>query len=383
MDKINEEKMKSSESLIVRHLHSKAAMNDFCASATFELTSRCNFRCRMCYVHSEDCNRHSDEELSLEQWTEIAKQAADAGVMFVLITGGEPFIRQDFCDIYMMLIRMGFVVSINTNLSLCTDEHIELFRKYPPNRINASLYGVSEETYQSLCGVSAYSKVIGVIEKIREYGLPLKISSSVTPYNCGDFDDIISFCSSRNIPYKTASYMFPAFRLSLERERLSPEDAAFYRAFGDFKRLDRKDFLEKSDKIEKGIEYIESGSCVDPEIKNSGVRCRAGTSSVWIDYKGNIAMCGMVPANPENNVLKKGFKECCASVRNATKKIVLPEKCTDCRFRYLCNVCAASCLAETGEFNKVPSYLCRLSERTAEYYKQFADKLRGGEMNED
>ncbi len=337
----------------------------------------------MCYVHSEDCNRHAEEELTLEQWTAIADQASEAGVMFVLITGGEPLVRPDFPDIYMMLIRKGFVVSVNSNLSLVTDEHIELFKRYPPNRINASLYGVSDETYAALCGVPAYTKVKGVIEKLREAGISVKINSSVTPYNCGDFGGILSFCKAKELPVATASYMFPAARLSVSRDRLSPEDAALYRVIGDYKKLSREEFLDRAERIERGVEYVQSESCIDPEIQNTGVRCRGGTTSVWIDYKGNMSMCGMIPADDKNNVPLRGFSECFKAVKLSTKKIVLPEKCTKCRFRYMCNVCAASCRAETGSFDKIPTYVCRMSECAAEYYKQFANKIKAGETDED
>lgn len=383
METVNKEKQKSSESPIVRHLHAKAAKNGFCASATFEITSRCNFSCKMCYVHSEDCNKHAEKELTLEQWTGIADEVSEAGVMFVLITGGEPLIRPDFSDIYMMLIKKGFVVSINSNLSLVTDKHIELFKKYPPNRINASLYGVSDETYAALCGVPAYTKVKSVIEKLRKIGVPVKINSSVTPFNCSDFDGIFSFCNAENLPLATASYMFPAARLSINRERFSPEDAALYRVIGDYKKLGKDEFLERAERIERGVEYIQSGSCIDPEIKNTGVRCRAGTSSVWIDYKGNMSMCGMIPADEKNNIPLRGFRECFENVKSFTKNIVLPEKCTECRFKYICNVCAASCNAEAGSFCKTPDYICRMSECAAIYYKQYADKIKAGEINED
>lgn len=383
MERRNGEKLNETEAPIVRYLHAKAAKNGACASATFEITARCNFNCRMCYVHSEDCNRHNAEELSLLQWTDIARQAADAGVMFVLITGGEPLVRSDFADIYTMLIKMGFVVSLNSNLSLVNEEHIKLFKKYPPNRINASLYGMSDETYKSLCGVPAFKKVRSVIDELQKIGVPVKINSSVTPFNSGDFDDILTFCNTKQMPLSTASYMFPAARLSVDKERFSPENAALYRVLGDYKSLNKDEFLALADKIERGIEYIRSGSCIDPEIKNTGVRCRAGTSSVWIDYKGNMSMCGMIPAEEENNILQRGFSECCKSVRSNTRAIVLPKKCTECRYRYMCNICAAACKAETGAFDKEPSYVCRMTECAAEYYKQYADKIKVGEIDED
>ena len=185
------------------------------------------------------------------------------------------------------------------------------------------------------------------------------------------------------MPVATASYMFPAARLSMERERLTPEGAALYRVIGDYNRLGKEGFLERAEIIERGVEYIQSGSCIDPEIKNTGVRCRAGTTSVWIDYKGNMSMCGMIPADDKNNIPLRGFRECYNDVHAFVKKIVLPEKCTECRFKYMCTVCAASCNSETGSFNKAPTYVCRMSECAAEYYKEYANKIKAGEINED
>ncbi len=371
------------EPLIVRYLHSRATRYDKCVSSTFEITSRCNFKCKMCYVHSEDCNCHADEELSFEQWESVADQALDAGIVFVLITGGEPLIRNDFSAIYEMLIKKGFVVSVNSNLSLVTEEHIKLFKKYPPSRINASLYGVSDETYQNLCGVPAYSKVEKVIDKLKESGIPVKINSSITPFNCQDIDGIISFCNQKQLNLQTASYMFPSARLSVGRERFVPERAAFYKVLLDLKQLDRQKFLDRAEKVKRGIEYVQSGSCIDPEIKNTGVRCRAGSSSIWIDYKGNMSICGMVPADENNNILRRGFTECYKSVKESTKAIVLPEKCSECKYKYICNVCAASCYSETNAFDKVPTYLCEMSEYIDRYYDEFSKKVKDGEFDED
>ncbi|MBQ4244555.1 MAG: radical SAM protein, partial [Clostridia bacterium] len=153
----------SSEPLIVRYLHMKAEKNRIPLGVTFELTSRCNFSCRMCYVHSTDCNINKPLELSAGQWIEIAQKAKDAGALFVLITGGEPLVRDDFAEIYEAIAKMGFVISVNTNGSLIDEKILDLFTKNRPNRVNVSLYGADGETYKKLCGVDAYEKVTGNI----------------------------------------------------------------------------------------------------------------------------------------------------------------------------------------------------------------------------
>ena len=70
----------------------------------------------------------------------------EQGVVFLLITGGEPLLRDDFPQIYTELSKLGFIISINTNGYLITDKILELFKKNPPTRVNISLYGANDNT---------------------------------------------------------------------------------------------------------------------------------------------------------------------------------------------------------------------------------------------
>ena len=85
------------EPLMVKYLHDKGAREGIPVSGTFELTQRCNFNCEMCYVH--DCKQKTDPPTA-EDWLNLAQQAKDAGTVFLLLTGGEPLIRDDFEEIY-------------------------------------------------------------------------------------------------------------------------------------------------------------------------------------------------------------------------------------------------------------------------------------------
>ena len=156
----------SGEPVFSAYLHHKGRQLGIPVSGTFELTSRCNFSCKMCYIHSSDCNKNKEYELSADEWIKLGEKARDAGMIFLLLTGGEPLIREDFPLIYKRLNSMGFIISINTNGSLITDEIIELFREYTPGRVNVSLYGASDETYRSLCSSDSYEKAISNIKKL-------------------------------------------------------------------------------------------------------------------------------------------------------------------------------------------------------------------------
>ncbi len=124
------------------YLHAKACRDGTPLAGNFEITPRCNFNCRMCYVHlTEEQQRARGSELSADEWLAIAEKARAQGMLFLLLTGGEPLMRQDLRYLLTELKKMGLLISINSNGSLINDEWLEFFRREPPFRFNITLYG--------------------------------------------------------------------------------------------------------------------------------------------------------------------------------------------------------------------------------------------------
>ena len=163
---------KSTEPYISTYLHTKGRRLGLPIAGNFELTARCNFNCPMCYVHltTEQLEKSGRKELSAEQWLKIAKDARDKGMIFVLLTGGEPLVRKDFFEIYRGMKELGLLISINSNGSMLRGEILEEFLKDPPFRFNISLYGGSNETYRNMCGLAAYDQVKENIRTLRQAG---------------------------------------------------------------------------------------------------------------------------------------------------------------------------------------------------------------------
>ena len=134
-------------------LYAKATRMKVPLSGTFELSPVCNFSCRMCYVRktAKEVRESPRGILTLDDWRRIAREARDAGMLYLLLTGGEPLLWPDFWPLYDELVDMGFLVSINTNGSLIDSDAVARFLRRPPLKLNITLYGASDETYRSLC----------------------------------------------------------------------------------------------------------------------------------------------------------------------------------------------------------------------------------------
>ena len=62
-------------------------------NGTLELLPICNMHCKMCYVwQSKKYVEENGGLLSVEEWVEIAHEMQKSGVVFVLLTGGEPLL---------------------------------------------------------------------------------------------------------------------------------------------------------------------------------------------------------------------------------------------------------------------------------------------------
>ena len=140
---------------LTEFLYRKAAHTKTPLSGTFELSPVCNFSCRMCYVRKTAAEVAASPRpiMTLDRWLELARQARDAGMLYLLLTGGEPLLWPDFWPLYEQLHDMGFVISINTNGSLIDQAAVERLTKRPPMRMNITMYGASDETYFKLCRV--------------------------------------------------------------------------------------------------------------------------------------------------------------------------------------------------------------------------------------
>ncbi len=130
-----------------------AAQRHIPLSGTFELTARCNLKCKMCYVRLDKSKIESlGRELTAKEWISLGEDAARAGTLKLLLTGGEPLLRPDFPEIYTALNQMGFIISLYTNSTLMTPELYNLFQKLPPTLTSITLYGACPETYEKICG---------------------------------------------------------------------------------------------------------------------------------------------------------------------------------------------------------------------------------------
>lgn len=337
------------------YIHAKGARLGLPIAGNFELTSRCNFRCRMCYIHDQQ-----NTDLAAEQWIQIGQEAVKQGMVFLLLTGGEPFLRPDFTEIYEALYQMGLMISINTNGSLITDELFDFLVKHPPTRMNISLYGCSDETYRNLCGIPAYGQVKKNILRLKEAGLNIKLNASITPYNAEDIEGIYAFAEAHRMPVQATTYMYPPVRINGCQYGCAPARFTAEEAAGYMLKCREQYMTPEQLRFSSSVSADEDTDCAGAE-EGEGMRCRAGRTAFWVTWDGRMLPCGMFP-DEGYRIADMGFGAAWEAVKAYTKTIRMPKECTNCPGKKRCSACVASVIAETGSASVKPDYICRMTE---------------------
>lgn len=333
---------------------------------SIELLPLCNMNCDMCYVRlSREEMQQQGHLRTLDEWITLAEQMKAAGVLFLLLTGGEPLLYPDFKELYLYLQKLGMILTINTNGTLMNEAWADFFRENPPRRINITLYGTDEQTYEKLCHYpGGYQKTINGIRLLRERNINVKVNGSLVKANQLDADKITALAHSMDAAVNIDTYMYPATRERTKpfnnQSRLNPEDAAKAKV-----RLMKEKMTD-----EKFAEYAKqyTALALNTPVGESApghVKCRAGRSSFTINWQGQLRSCVMLTI-PSIDVFEEGFQNAWNYIVEETDRIELSSKCSQCTLRNVCQTCAACAVAETGAYDGVPEYMCKYTETMLE-----------------
>ena len=318
----------------------KAFADGIPISGTFELTPRCNFDCKMCYVHLKtgEIPKHG-RELTAKEWLRIAREAKDAGTTWLCITGGEPLLHPEFETIWQNLAQMGFFLTLQTNASLITGRVVDLLERCPPRQVKITLYGTNDEVYRAVCGVeNGFTCVNDGIHTLMSMGIPVELVSTIIRQNADDAPNMALYARHHLLPWATTGSVKPSLRGA-------DTDAAAVQV---------QEKLEEARRAE--IERrIRKQKFIDPSRKPASY-CKDYRLGYWVLWDGMMRFCSFMD---EPNIPVRGlpFAEAWRRLLAYEEQLDWPEACKSCGAAKVCARCAAT-MPKPGKGE--PDERCRL-----------------------
>lgn len=318
--------------------------------ATFEITERCNQACVHCFINQPPQSKAAiSQELSLAEITRILDEMAEAGVINLLLTGGEIFLRDDFKEIYLHAKRAGMLVMLFTNGTLLTPQMADFLAEWPPYFFEISLYGSTRETFEKVTRIpGSYDKCMQGIQLALDRDLKLGLKTIVLKINQHELPSMQKFAEDLDIPFRYDAMLWPC-KDGNHRPwsyQLSPEEIVD---------------LDKTDEKRHGKQrelYSIIGN--DYNRSESVFSCGAGFSGFHVDASGNMSICMMV-RHPAYDLKHGSVQEGWSILGELRKKKrTLDTPCRTCDAGMLCIQCAGWSQMVHGDLETPVDFICKV-----------------------
>ena len=340
-------------------LHAKVVAERVPVDGTIEVTRRCPLACVHCYNNlamSDSAARRS--ELTLEEHRRILDEIAEAGCVWLLYTGGEPFARRDFPDIYIHAKRRGMLVTIFTNGTLITRKVADLLAEWRPFTVEITLYGRTRETYERITGrPGSFDRCMRGIRLLLERKLPLALKTVAVTANKHEIWEMQHFAEELGVDFRYDGMINPRIECLAGplAVRLTPEELV------DFDLRDSKRMAEWQGFCERF-----NGSAQPADGCYELYNCGGGISSFAIDPEGKLTICVLDQIEAydlRTGGFRAGWDGFLRRVRSQT--VARPTKCVLCQIKSLCGMCPANGNLENGDPESPVDFLCRVAHLRA------------------
>lgn len=152
------------------------------------ITDRCNLRCKYCMPDGVECVPRWNI-LSLEEFQAVGMAAAGLGVRHIKVTGGEPLVRKDCCQLVRQLKAIPGIekVTITTN-GVLLDNYLDQLMEAGIDGINISLDTLDAGLYEKITGKHQLEEVMAALK--RAAALPISVKVNAVSLDWKDLEEI-------------------------------------------------------------------------------------------------------------------------------------------------------------------------------------------------
>lgn len=312
----------------------------------FELTYNCNLKCCHCYTIKDE----KRQELSTEEIKNILDQLADAGALYLTLSGGEVFTRPDFFEIAGHAREKHFAITIFTNGTLITEEIVEEISVLCPLNVGISIHGAFPETHDDIIGVQgSFEKSLNSLRLLRKRGVNTTLKCTLMKQNFKQYPEIIKLAENIGASLSFDPIVTPAID--------GCKDNLKYRLITDqLKTIFSDPYLTS---LPRG-EWVSANGGRGEGVS---ILCDAGRNFCSISPYGDVYPCVQLLLNA-GNVRESPFWEVWNSeqmqdLRNLKNRDL--SICSSCKMLSMCNRCPGLALLEEGDLLGPSKVACTIA----------------------
>jgi radical SAM protein with 4Fe4S-binding SPASM domain len=296
-----------------------------------------------CYLPDKD----NVKDLKTKEIKELIDELMDSGCLFLTLTGGEIFLREDIFEIMEYIQKKEFVVQVFTNATLITNEVAKNLKEFGIWEIGISLYGVNADVHEKITQVKgSFDKTMAGIINLAKNNLPVRIKCPLVKHNFQEYKKVIKLAKDLGIKYTFDTTISP--KLDGDKYPVSL-------------RLGKDELNELFQDKEIYPTFLGSANYDKKEI----ILCQAGRNTCGISSFGDVYPCLQLPV-PAGNIRENSFREIWRNAQFLKKLRKMDEKdiavCDSCKMVFDCPRCPGLAYLEDGDLYGKSKACCEVAE---------------------
>lgn len=263
----------------------------------WHITERCNLRCAHCYQDS-----YSGDELPFDQLLQILEQYKGLLARWrdthgqalrgqITVTGGEPFVRNDFLDLLHVFARdrRQFRFAILSNGTLIDAALAKRLGELRPAFVQISVEG-TRETHDRIRGAGNYDKAVAALRHLVRVRVRTLISFSAHRGNFREFPEVACLGRSLGVSRVWADRVIPSGSgAALASQLLTPEETCeFFQIMQSERERTNRQWFERTEiAMHRALQFLVGGG--------QAYCCTAGDSLITVQPNGDLYPCRRMP----------------------------------------------------------------------------------------
>jgi radical SAM protein with 4Fe4S-binding SPASM domain len=354
----------------------------------WNFTKQCNLRCKHCYENAGP--KPAPDELTTEEAKHAVDEFANAGVVALSFSGGEPLVRKDFFQVVTYAAEKEFYVSVASNGTLITEKVAQKMKEAGVQYVEISLDGF-EKTHDEFRGIQgAWKRTIEGIKNCVEEGLDTGVATTATHYNLKEIPKLVEFIEEDLHAKQLIVFNFiPVSRgKEMVDQDLTPKEREELLDFLYSKLIDNN---SKLDSFSTAPQYAVTshkfafGPVVATHFTNKAATemlrgrtksltefiggCGAGRLYCSMEPNGDIEPCVFIPIKI-GNIREQSLVNIWRSspVLKQIRNRDLFKGCGECKYKYICGGCRARAYAYFNDLQG-PDPGCSINQKYWEEVK--------------
>ncbi len=315
---------------------------------SWNTTKRCNLQCKHCYRDSGP-DAETQGELTTAEGKALISQIKNAGFRLLILSGGEPLMREDIFELVSTAKDAGLIPAMGTNGTLLSREAAQELNDRGLKGIAISVDSLDKAYHDDFRGqVGAFDQTQIGIENALAAGLRVQINLTLTDQNQDVFENMVDYYEKKGVHAIHPFFLVPTGRaLTMEDEGL--REKSYF------------DMIRKILEKQKYSTLELKPTCAPqfmPMAKEMGVAqrftrgCLAGTAYCCILPQGEVHICPYLPISA-GNVRESSFEDIWknSEIFNKLRDFTNYEgACGTCEQQGICGGCRARAYYYQGNF---------------------------------